>query len=249
MRLWSGCEGLWGNWTRSACSQDQAGVLCHNKGRREGERQRRERGERETEGGRGLTAELLSGPKTIGGELAPLSLCVLQKTAWRRRSTRRRRGRRSGGKRKKGRAQREKRRREKKSLSLRLWAVIRLAATLTVTSGNDRSGVELSRDRCTQTLFLPLSHSACHSSSFSLHSECPQEKTHSHSHFCLICSHGHLPPSDLLLCFNPIPQILIRSVAFMDHWVYWSSLAKKQRRSTSGLCGRQRELILLSTWS
>lgn len=63
-------EWLRGNWTRSACSQDQAGVLCHNKGRRVGERKKewREReNEREREGGRGPTALRA---QTIGGGLA-----------------------------------------------------------------------------------------------------------------------------------------------------------------------------------
>lgn len=57
---------LRGNWTRSPCSQDQAGVLCHNKGRREGERKKEWR-EREREGGRGPTTLRA---QTIGGGLA-----------------------------------------------------------------------------------------------------------------------------------------------------------------------------------
>lgn len=75
----------------------------------ERERDRGEREGRETEGGRGLTAELLSGPKTIGRELAPLSLCALQKNSVKKKKKKKWR------KEKKGREQeREKKERQKK---------------------------------------------------------------------------------------------------------------------------------------
>lgn len=80
----------------------------------ERERDRGEREGRETEGGRGLTAELLSGPKTIGGELAPLSLCALQKNSVKKKKKKKWR------KEKKGREQeREKKERQKKRQ--RVW--------------------------------------------------------------------------------------------------------------------------------
>lgn len=92
MRLRSGCEGLWGNWSLSACSQDQAGVLCHNKGRRERgrarereeERQRRararDRGERGEVGREGFhRPELLSGQKQLVENVSPVLAAPLQK--------------------------------------------------------------------------------------------------------------------------------------------------------------------------
>lgn len=60
---------LRGNWTRSACSQDQAGVLCHNKGRREGERKKEGR-ERVREG-----SDSTLRAQTIGGGLPSFFCC------------------------------------------------------------------------------------------------------------------------------------------------------------------------------
>lgn len=87
----------------------------------ERERDRGEREGRETEGGRGLTAELLSGPKTIGRELAPLSLCALQKNSVKKKKEKDKKKRRKEKKRERARERKEgEREEETESLSLRL---------------------------------------------------------------------------------------------------------------------------------
>ena len=204
MRLWSGCEGLWGNWTRSACSQDQAGVLCDNKGRRERERgqvrkgrQRGERGERQKEGG--VRPSSSSQDWKIGGGLPPFSLRA-PKTAgngegWKKKKKKSARVReRECRKREQREREREK---EAESWSLKQKAVIRLAATLAVTSGNDRSSVELRWELCTKP-FLLLSHSLCHSSSFRRYTQ-QHKHTHKHTH--------SLVPLSPQKCFEPIPLL------------------------------------------
>lgn len=127
-------------------------------GEREGERGRetawRER--RETEGGRGPAVELLSGPKTIGGGLLPCSHARSKNSwKWRREEEEKKnewgdgeresagKGRQREGIKKRDKKQGE-RRKEAESWSFKQKAVIRLAAALAVTSGNDRSSVELS---------------------------------------------------------------------------------------------------------
>lgn len=106
---------LRGNWARSACSQDQAGVLCHNKGRREEERKKEGR-ERGREGSRHA-----EGPDNWW-RTPLLSFCCEN------------RGR---GKKRRGSGYREagwmERKRRRESV---------LGVTLAVTSGNERSGGE-----------------------------------------------------------------------------------------------------------
>lgn len=144
-------------------------MLCHNKGRRESEREGREIG-----GGRGPKTKLCSGPKQLVENLS-CSYLRAPKTAgsgeWRKRKKHRGSRYEETGRRRKKREKKKEGEEEKEaeSLSLKQKAVIRLAVTLTVTSGNDRSSLELRAS----SLFL-----------FPFLSFTPVQLPH--KHFCLI---------------------------------------------------------------
>lgn len=128
------CEviGLW-----SACSQDQAGVLCHNKGRREAVP--REGGGRGGGGGGGRRRQRSEIVEREGSDFALRQLVEDSSRPCCRNSWKGKK--KGGGGRSYGEAAKRRRRRGEKGREFREQGMIGLTVAFTVTSGNDTVGL------------------------------------------------------------------------------------------------------------